>query len=454
MLRLSSDVIQYILEILCAESPFLLRACYKIQQLRPIVLDTLRGCERINSLIPMRNLERFDLHTYLRFGDLSFNREQLRRFSMFPKRVCREIMGNHKRIISFTVFWEYVCRNGGFAAFVAARPGLRKRAAANWERRNTAISLREANVIGMLEQQGLSYNQLPRDIIYEIRSYVSHYKSMEPRIQALLVRLAADIRAHRVCKRQFPCDPRGIPELLHYCCTANCIYVLMNYGNAGQDSVLVSYSPEGKLIKLHFRMYDVIDLKTSELGDIIVLGRGSVLGRGKLPWLRSYTVDGYVLWNLIEFTGRIYNPQQLQVGRSGTSYVNDPVTMSVHRVSPEGDEHEMSLYSRGGSPDVFCLDEAENVCILTRNSCAIHVYNWACEQIASIQLGEVALVPVKLIVVDNKWIVVDHGSRCSKVYSKEGQFLYNVEVYAQQNNIAVNDNEEIVAIVNELVVFF
>ena len=448
MLRLSSDVIQYILEILCAESPFLLRACYKIQQLRPIVLDTLRGCERISALIPMQNVERFDLHTYLRFGDLSFNREQLRRFSLFSKRVCREIMGKQKRIISFTVFWEYVCRNGGFAAFVAARPGLQKRAAAIWERRNTAISLREANVIGMLKQQGLSYNQLPRDIIYEIRSYVSHYKSMEPRVQALLVRLAADIRAHRVCKRRFSCDPRGIPELLHYCCTAKCFYVLMNYGNAGQDSVLVSYSPEGKLIKLHFRMYDVIDLKTSELGDIIVLGRG------KLPWLRSYTVDGYVLWNLYEFTGRIYSPQQLQVGRSGTSYVNDPVTMSVHRVSPEGDEHEMSLYSRGGSPDAFCLDEAENVCILTRNSCVVHVYNWACEQIASIHLGELALVPVKLIIVDNKWIVVDHGSKCSKVYGKEGQFLYNVEVYAQQNNIVVNDIEEIVAILHELVVFF
>jgi hypothetical protein len=69
-------------------------------------------------------------------------------------------------------------------------------------------------------------------------------------------------------------------------------------------------------------------------------------------------------------------------------------------------------------------------------------------------LGEVALVPVKLIVVDNKWIVVDHGSKCSKVHGKEGRFLYNVEVYAQQNNIVVNDNEEIVAIVNELVVFF
>ena len=103
---------------------------------------------------------------------------------------------------------------------------------------------------------------------------------------------------------------------------------------------------------------------------------------------------------------------------------------------------------------MFCLDDAENVCILTRNSCVIHVYNWACEQIASIQLGELAVVPVKLIVVDNKWIVVDHGSKCSKVYGKEGQFLYNVEVYAQQNNIVVNDIEEIVAILNELVVFF
>jgi hypothetical protein len=203
------------------------------------------------------------------------------------------------------------------------------------------------------------------------------------------------------------------------------------------DSFKLDYSgntdySQARPVRLRNLRTTVIDFKIDELGDIILLF-------SEIPWLECHSPSEKQWVLRRHYYGMFHRPRQLYVGKSGTSYVNDPDPMMVHRIAPGGDVWN-SIHC-AISPDVFCLDSLENVivgnCSTSPGNTELLVYNWTGDVVFHTTLYNTFCRVLLCTRQQMHWVSVDFNAGSTKIYELGGgKSIAEIPVFVHERNFA------------------
>jgi len=397
-------------------SPADLLASYNVKQLRFAVLCSLVDyCRASFQLVLCPTRHRIDLLFLMaNFGTI-FDRTSARKYMCLPESFFSTTFSKGIRgaTVSFLELWvDVMQKTKTFSGHFENRNARREKQRECKEMRDSRVSERSWFVDSLLRQNGLF--SLPRTEKKLIESFISSMPRLRDDVVSAIVVHRENVFSFRSPESYFLADRRAARPRFIFCSqwTGEWIFC-QTYGDPFRHLAIAAFSDSAFriLFQVPFKSSSLIDMKCNELGDIVLLYNGP-------PWLVVYDQAGLTVVQIDRhFSSHFHSPTSLSVGKSGMMYINDPKTMHIQRICPDG--MPISALRCRHKAYSMCLDSKENVCVVAEKENFISVYNWNCDIVASIEIGGCR---VDNIFCDSRgfWYIVDYFSFNTKVFEPCG----------------------------------
>ena len=420
--RLPEDVSVLIMEFVANESLADLSDAYDVRILRRSVLQCVANyCNTRLSLLLSVDMHHQDLFELLDNYDVTFSRVEALRYTCLAEKLTSSLFpkGIRNARISYEQLWlAMIRRDMHYPGFYEDRLVRYNAILANQDAKRIRSDRRKEYLYGLLRQHGL--DTLPQENKVLFQQFVRHKPRLQRDVETAMELYRQNVETYRSPEYYFPGDLRAfMPQFVHCCPWTGTWYFCQSYGHHRFDLCIALcrnevITSQFKIPSEHIEISTIRDMKCTELGDVVLLFNG-------FPWLASYSESGRILMELRRYHyGLFYRPKQLCVGKSGMNYINDPKTMRVFRVTPDGVPIQSLRCQQ--EPILICLDAAENVCVLCADSLVL-VYNWSGELIRNLSLGRVLHSPsLKGFFSDSRgvWYVVDEQSTATVAFGPGG----------------------------------